>query len=56
MDDQITEVIGWLGFALVSMGYYFITAGYTLQRKVELAEILGILQMEVQLQMDLLAM
>ena len=23
MDNQITEVIGWLGFALVSMGYYF---------------------------------
>ena len=23
MDDQITEMIGWLGFALVSMGYYF---------------------------------
>ena len=23
MDDQITGIIGWLGFALVSMGYYF---------------------------------
>ena len=23
MDDQITEIIGWSGFALVSMGYYF---------------------------------
>ena len=22
MDSQITEVIGWLGFALVSIGYY----------------------------------
>ena len=22
MDDQITGTIGWLGFALVSMGYY----------------------------------
>ncbi len=22
MDNQITEVIGWLGFALVSIGYY----------------------------------
>tara|TARA_A100001234_G_scaffold4107_1_gene3342 strand:- start:14 stop:259 length:246 start_codon:yes stop_codon:yes gene_type:complete len=23
MNDQIVEFIGWLGFALVSMGYYF---------------------------------
>ena len=23
MNDQIVEIIGWLGFALVSMGYYF---------------------------------
>ena len=23
MDDQITGIIGWLGFALVSIGYYF---------------------------------
>ena len=23
MNDQIVEILGWLGFALVSMGYYF---------------------------------